>query len=108
MNAVETVVANLVASWQAEGSKRQERSPSDTAADTLVACARELQQAVATASELDEEIGPQEYGDLHNRSASQVRRWCQADRLKHRRVGRDYLIRRGEKPPIDVAQDSAA
>ena len=105
-SAVESVVASVIASWEHEGVLRQQRSANDQGADTLVACARELRDRVAAATKDDEELTPAEFGALHGKSPSQVRRWCHQDRLEHRRVGRDYRIRRGAAIPAGVESNA--
>jgi hypothetical protein len=101
MTAIESAVTNLVRQWQEEVERRRQMSPNDVTADILHHCASGLQTVISTASEADEELSPAEFGaQPHvNKSASQVRRWCQQQRIEHRRVGRDYLIRRGAVVP---------
>lgn len=107
MTAVEAVVFATLTEWEVEGARRQQRSTNDQGADTLVACARELRARLAEAAPEDEELTPAAFGALHGRSASQVRRWCQQQRLAHRRVGRDYRIRRGAAIPAGVESTAA-
>jgi predicted RNA-binding Zn ribbon-like protein len=101
MSAIESAVSKLAREWQQEVERRRQMSPNDVTADILHHCATGLLTALATASEADEELSPAEYGaQSHvNKSASQVRRWCQAGAIECRRVGRDYRIRRGATPP---------
>ncbi len=102
MTAVESRVAALVRRWTEEAKRRQAMSAQDVGADVLQFCARELEAAVEDASGDDEELTPEQFGALHGKSASQVRRWCQTGRIEHRRVGRDYRIRRGAAVPTQL------
>lgn len=105
MTAVEAVARRLAREWAAEVERRRAMSAHDATADILDHCAKHLAAALETASEDDVELSPAEYGaQPHvNKSASQVRRWCQGGAIECRRVGRDYRIRRGATPPSLVA-----
>lgn len=106
-SAVESVVAQFVSELQAEGLQRQLRSAHDQVAEAMLSIADQLAKRVEAAAADDDELTPAEFGALHGKSASQVRRWCQQKRLEHRRVGRDYRIRRGATIPAGVESAAA-
>ena len=110
MSAVADAARRLAREWSEEVARRRAMSPHDTTADILDHCARGLALAIDTASADDEEVSPAEYGALGhiNKSASQVRRWCQSGAIECRRVGRDYRIRRGATPPSMSSMSSVA
>lgn len=101
MTAVESAARRLARQWAEEVERRRAMSPHDATADILDHCAKGLLSALETASSDDEELSPAEYGAQSHiqKSASQVRRWCQGGAIECRRVGRDYRIRRGATPP---------
>lgn len=101
MSAIESAVGALARQWQQEVERRRQMSPNDVTADVLHHCATGLLSVLETASADDEELSPAEFGALPHvqKSASQVRRWCQREAIECRRVGRDYRIRRGAVLP---------
>jgi hypothetical protein len=105
VTAIESAARRLARQWAEEVERRRAMSAHDATADILDHCAKGLNSALDTASADDEELSPAEYGALSHvqKSASQVRRWCQGGAIESRRVGRDYRIRRGTMPPALAA-----
>ena len=101
LSAVESAAVGLARKWQEEVEHRREWSKNDVAADILARCASSLMSTIQTASVDDEELSPAEFGALPHvdKSASTVRRWCAQELIVCRRVGRDYLVRRGAAVP---------
>lgn len=106
MSFTATRLAALAVEFETEASRRRAMSAHDVTADVLEYCAGKLMSALTEASTDDEELSPAEFGAQArvNKSASQVRRWCQADAIECRRVGRDYRIRRGAALPTFLAR----
>lgn len=110
MSAVILTVSGLALHWKSEAVRRRTMSAHDVTADILEHCAQSLLKALESASADDEELSPADFGALPhvNKSSSQVRRWCQENRIAHRRVGRDYRIRRGEAVPMFTITSAAS
>ena len=92
-------IAALAASWRLESLRRRRMSSHDVTADILEHCASELDAELADASDADEELTVQQYAELHGKSVSTVRRWCQTGAISTTPHGREYRIRRGEPCP---------
>jgi hypothetical protein len=101
VNATFNRAEALARVWREKAQERRAVSPHDTTADVFDYCATEMLADLLAASLDDEELTPAEYGALPhiNKSASQVRRWCQFQQIPCTRVGRDYRIRRGTPAP---------
>lgn len=97
--AVTRACKALASEWLADATKRRALSARDVAADALDYCAGALSETVVRLSDATAEITVREYAALHGRPLSTVRRWCLSGALRARRVGRDWMIRRGDAPP---------
>jgi hypothetical protein len=95
----ETGVRRLVDAWRADAERRRQISAGDAAADVLTYCAEQLDAALRTQDNDDEELSVADFAALHGKSVSTVRRWCQLGHITARQVGREYVIRRGEPTP---------
>jgi hypothetical protein len=101
VSALASSSERLAQKWTDEAARRREVSAHDVSADVFLYCATALLETIKTASADDEPLSPAEFGALShvNKSASQVRRWCQLGQIECDKVGRDYRIRRGAKLP---------
>jgi len=97
--ALAQACAALCTEWQADAAKRRSISGTDAGADVLDWCASALREAMAVALDDDAELTVEEYGALHGRPASTVRRWCARGDVRARRAGAHWKIRRGEPAP---------
>lgn len=89
----------LATRWHQDAETRRRMSAGDVGADILDYCARALTETLREAADDDEELSVAAYAELHHKSVSTVRRWCQLGMVVARKVGREYLIRRGEPTP---------
>jgi hypothetical protein len=99
MSAIETHLAELAAQWHQDAATRRRMSAGDVGADILDYCAGTLLETLREAAEADEELSVAAYAALQHKSVSTVRRWCQLGMIRARKVGREYLVRRGEPAP---------
>lgn len=99
MSATENRLAALADSWRQDAATRRRMSAGDVGADILDYCAVALTEVMREAADDDEELSVAAYAALHHRSVSTVRRWCQLGMVRARKVGREYLVRRGEPAP---------
>lgn len=110
MSSNSTIVAAraLSSDWVKEAASRRAISAQDSAADVLEYCAKHMLEVLDVAANEDEELSVVEYALLHDKAASTVRRWCQANLIGCRVEGREYLIRRGEQCPNFVGAKKSA
>lgn len=99
MNFTTTRLATLALEWKDEAERRRLMSAHDVTADVLDYCAGELTAELTDVSAADEEVSPEAYALEQGRSVSTVRRWCASGALPARKVGREWVIRRGTPAP---------
>jgi hypothetical protein len=95
-------LTTLAAEWKAEAENWTRRvGAGDRAVTTLTSCARDLEQALRDLSSRRTYLTVAQYAREHGRTASTVRRWCQAGALDAEQAGGAWRI------PADARPDFA-
>lgn len=71
-----SVVRGVIDAWKQEATQRLKRTPSDTAAESLLSCASELESELTHALDAHRLLTVEEFARLRDVDGSTVRRWC--------------------------------